>query len=79
MQHVTVQQARKDISRLLDAVAGGDEITIIRRGKPVANLTAVVSARRKTVKFPDRKEFRCCLPKAKISSAQLIREIREEK
>jgi len=79
MQNVTVQQARKDISRLLDAVAGGDEITIIRRGKPVANLTAVVSAPRKTVKFPDREEFRRRLPKAKISSAQLMREIREEK
>lgn len=79
MQKVTVQQARKDISRLLDAVAVGETVVIMRRGKPVANLTAVSSVPGKIVKFPNRDEFRHRLPTAKISSAQLIREIREEK
>ena len=79
MQIVTVQQARKDISRLLDAVAVGERVVIMRRGKPVANLTAVSSVPGKIVKFPNRDEFRHSLPKAKTSSTQLIREIREEK
>lgn len=79
MQKVTVQQARKDISRLLDAVAGGDEITIMRRGKPAAILKAAVSAPDKCIQFPDRTAFRRNLPTAKTSSALLVREIREEK
>ncbi len=37
MQSVTVQQARKDIGRLLDAVIGGDQIIITSRNKLVAN------------------------------------------
>ena len=79
MEKVTVQQARKDISRLLDAVAAGNEIIIMRRNKPAATLTAAPSTPGKSVKFPNRAEFRRCLPKAKISSAQLIREMREER
>lgn len=79
MQIVTVQQARKDISRLLDAVAEGDEITIMRRGKPAAILKAAASTQEKCVKFPDRSSFRQELPRAKIPSTQLVRDMREEK
>ena len=79
MQTVSVQQARKDISRLLDAVATGDKVVIMRRNKPAATLTAIHSAPGKSVKFPDRTEFRRRLPKAKTSSAQLMREMREER
>ncbi len=79
MQIVTVQQARKDISRLLDAVAAGEKVTIMRRGKPAAELVSVSSSDGARVKFPPRDEFRHNLPKACITSAQLIRDLRDEK
>jgi len=80
MQSVTVQQARKDMSRLLDAVIGGDNIVITRRNKPVANLSAIISSTHgELARFKDRTTFRTCLPKAKISSTELIRQMRDEK
>jgi prevent-host-death family protein len=38
MQTVGTFEARKHLSRLLDRVAHGDEITITRHGKPIARL-----------------------------------------
>jgi prevent-host-death family protein len=79
MQQVTVQQARKDMSRLLDAVAGGDRVVITRRNKPVANLCAITHNNHKeTIQFPDRTAFRKNLPIAKTSSMQLVRNMRDE-
>lgn len=80
MQHVTVQQVRKDMSRLLDAVVSGDQVIITRRNKPVATLSSITkNSREETVRFPDRTAFRKHLPAAKASSMQLIRQIRNEK
>ncbi len=80
MQSVTVQQARKDMSRLLDAVVGGDQVVITRRNKPVANLSALDSdSCERSVQFPDRTAFRKHLPKANLSSVQLVRKMRDEK
>jgi len=80
MQSVTVQQARKDMSRLLDAVIGGDEIVITRRNKPVASLSAIDNNNHgETIQFPDRTAFRKHLPEAGISSMQLVRQMRDEK
>jgi antitoxin (DNA-binding transcriptional repressor) of toxin-antitoxin stability system len=80
MQSVTVQQARKDMSRLLDAVIGGDIIIITRRNKPVANLSAITSTfHGESVRFKDRTTFRTHLPRAKTSSTELIRQMRDEK
>ncbi len=79
MQRVTVQQARKDMSRLLDAVVGGDLVIITRRNKPVANLSAITNNNHEeTVQFSDRTAFRKHLPTAKTSSVQLIRKMRDE-
>ena len=62
---VSVQQARKDMSRLLDAVVSGDQVVITRRNKPVARLIAIDTLNHHgTVQFPDRTEFRSLLPEA---------------
>ncbi len=80
MQSVTVQQARKDMSRLLDAVAGGDKVIITRRNKPVANLSAIKnSSHQDKIQFPDRTAFRKRLPKAETPAANLVRAMRDEK
>lgn len=50
---VGVHEAKTHLSRLLEDVAAGEEITITRRGEPVARLVAP-EARRKRVFGHDR-------------------------
>ena len=40
-QLITIREANQYLSRYIDAVQRGEEITITRRGLPVARLTAV--------------------------------------
>jgi prevent-host-death family protein len=74
MQTINVRETRERLSALLDAVAVGEEITILRHGKPVARLTTVLPER---IQFPNRSELRASLPPALQSSAQMVRELRD--
>jgi prevent-host-death family protein len=44
MKKVTIHQAKTNLSKLLVAVEGGEEVLISRGGSPVAKLTSVKSA-----------------------------------
>jgi prevent-host-death family protein len=79
MQKVSVRETREQISRLLDAVEAGEEVIILRRGKPTARLVAVSHAATATVQFPDRTDFRAQLPRARRPTAELVREMRDER
>ena len=78
MQKVNVREARQHIGRLLDAVEAGEKVIIMRRGKPVAKLL-VVEKEDVELRFPDRKEFRSQFSSAKMTSATLIRKMRDER
>jgi prevent-host-death family protein len=43
MIEVSVQEAKARLSRLLALVEDGEDIVILRRGKPVARLTALAA------------------------------------
>ena len=75
MQLINVREAREKLSSLLDVVAGGEEIIILRHGKPVARLVAPPA---ESVQFIDRSELRASLPPANESTADAIRSLREE-
>lgn len=75
MQSINVRETRENLASLLDAVAAGEEITIIRHGKPVARLLAPLST---SVQFPDRTELRLALPMAHERAADAVRNLREE-
>ena len=79
MQKVNVKDARRNISRLLDEISAGEEIILLRRGKPVARMVQVENDEREPLRFPDRALFRSKLPPMKLSSASLIRDIRDER
>ena len=79
MQKVSVREAREQISHLLDAVEAGEEVIILRRGKPTARLVAVSKAAKAGIRFPDRTDFRAQLPQARRSSAELVRDLRDER
>ncbi|MGQ0593434.1 MAG: type II toxin-antitoxin system Phd/YefM family antitoxin [Gammaproteobacteria bacterium] len=74
MRSVTVREAREHIGKLLDAVANGEAVVILRRGKPVAKLIGIAARS----PFPDRTRFREKLPAAKVSTAEVLRALREE-
>ncbi len=75
MQTLNVRETREQLSRLLDAVAAGEEVLILRHGRPAARLTA---PEREAIRFPDRSALRQSLPAAGETSAQAVRSLREE-
>lgn len=59
MQTINVRETREKLSNLLDAVAAGEEVVILRHGKPAARLTAALPEK---IQFPNRSELRASLP-----------------
>jgi antitoxin (DNA-binding transcriptional repressor) of toxin-antitoxin stability system len=75
MRETSVREVREKSSTLLDAVAAGDEVSILRIGKSAARLTAPVLQR---VQFADRSELRAALPSTGSTAADLVRALRDE-
>lgn len=78
MHKVNVKDARKNISQLLDQIHSGEEIIILRRGKPVARMSRV-EEQKTPLRFPDRSALRGRIPPMTQDSASLIRDIRDER
>ncbi len=79
MQKINAKEVRRSISRLLDLVKAGEEIVILRRGRPVARMSRVEEEEEKPVRFPDHSALRSRLPPMKQGSASLIRDMRDER
>jgi len=79
MERVSVRDARKNIGRLLDAVAAGEEIVITRRNKPVAKLVGLSPGKTPEIAFPSRREFRAAIPGCGTAASELVREMRDER
>lgn len=75
MKTVNVRETREQLSRLLDAVAAGEEVVIIRHGRPVARL---VPAGAEEVAFRSRAALRASLPPMQRPAAEEARAGREE-
>jgi len=75
MQKINVGETREKLSNLLDAVAAGEEIVILRHGRPAARLTALQA---EPVRFTDRSGLRASLPASKESAAEAVRKLRDE-
>ena len=79
MEKINVREARRRIGQLLDKVIAGEQIIIMRRGKPVARMSVVDRDELDACKFPNRQDFRNSLPAAGKSAAELLREMRDER
>lgn len=75
MLTINVRETREKLANLLDAVAAGEEVVILRHGKPVARLTGALPEK---IQFPNRSELRASLPPVRESAAQAVRELRDE-
>ncbi|MBI2312895.1 MAG: type II toxin-antitoxin system prevent-host-death family antitoxin [Betaproteobacteria bacterium] len=74
---VSVADAKAHLSELLDRVEAGEEVVITRRGQAVARLSAEKGPK-KTLPLRSLAEFRAHMPRWRKSSAELIREMRDE-
>lgn len=75
MQTFSVADAKAHLSEILNAVMAGEEVVITKRGKPIARIEAI---KKKLKPLPDMKKIRSQYPAVKISSTQIIDELREE-
>lgn len=75
MSTVTLAQAKTHLSHLLDQVEAGEEIVITRHGQPVARISPIEKSKHPVRSFA---EFRHRMPHWRKSSAELLREMRDE-
>lgn len=77
MYNVSVAEAKAHLSELLNRVEIGEEIVITRRGQPVARLKGFKNPI-KPIDFEEMDRIRASLPVSTVSSAELIRKMRDE-
>lgn len=75
MGAVNLAEAKAHLSELVSKAQSGEETIITRRGQPVAKLVPIAAPKKALRSLSD---FRATLPKARKSSAELIRELRDE-
>ncbi|KXW58492.1 antitoxin VapB47 [Ferrovum myxofaciens] len=75
MSTVTLAEAKAHLSHLLDQVEAGEEMVITRRGQPVARISPVEKPKHAIKSLV---EFRSRMPRWRKSSAELLREMRDE-
>jgi prevent-host-death family protein len=73
MRQLTIREARRAISHLDRLFAEESEVTITRRGEPVARLVAICG--RKAI--PSHRDLREAMPRMRRGSERLIREDRD--
>lgn len=74
MKQVNIHEAKTQLSKLLEAVERGEEVTIARNGRPVAVLSAVPAGRR--TGFGSVPEFAAWTPEAmRDLDAEILRDL----
>ncbi len=71
---LNVSQTKSQLSHWLDKVEQGEEIQIVRRGKPVA----VLSPAKKTPRLPNMKTFRDSIQVSGPPSSEIVQTMRDE-
>jgi prevent-host-death family protein len=77
MTNVTLAEAKAHLSELVERAAAGDLVRITRRGKPVAQITAV-TVRRKRVDPSVLRAMTDALPVQPESARVFVRRMRDE-
>ncbi len=77
MLTVNLAHAKAHLSELLDQVEAGEEVVITRHGKPVAHMRHAVQPKQ-PLDLEALAELRARLPPQRRSSADVLREMRDE-
>ena len=76
MASINVADAKARFSELVDRVAAGETVTITKRGKPVATLSAV-EAPRKPVDLEALRALRAEAPFQEVGAGEFMRRMRD--
>jgi len=76
MEAISLADAKAHLSELVDRAKAGDTIAIARRGKPVAQLTAV-AGQRKPIDTAMLRSLTATMPPQSQSAADLVRSMRD--
>lgn len=76
MGTINLADAKTHLSELVDRVEAGDSIAITRRGKPVAQLTAVAKPR-KRIELSMLQALTAVMPAQTQDAADLVRSMRD--
>jgi prevent-host-death family protein len=74
---VNLAQAKAHLSELLDKVEAGEEVVVTRHGRAVARILSAARPKR-PLPLEDLAAFRATMPRLRRSSADLLRETRDE-
>lgn len=77
MKSVNLAHAKAHLSKLVEEAASGEVVCITRRGKPVAQITAVARPR-KPVDVAALRAFTSRVPMQQESAADFVRRMRDE-
>ena len=77
MLTVNLAQAKARLSEILDKVEAGQEVVITRRGKAIAQVSAI-SGPAKPLPLEELAAFRATMPRQSRSSTEILRELRDE-
>ena len=75
METISVREMRERIAKVLDRVQSGEEVTVLRRGKPVARIVKPVAEHGA---FRSRKGLREAIPPMRRASRDEVREQRDD-
>ena len=76
----SIAEAKAHLSALVEQVIRGEAVTLTRRGKPVARIVPTGELMPKPkLDLAALRKFRAGLPKAAISSAEMVRNMRDQK
>ena len=77
MSTVNLADAKAHLSKLVDRAAAGDTVRITRRGRPVAQITAVQRPR-KRIDLSALRAMTDMMPLQRESARDLLRQLRDE-
>ena len=77
MPNVNLADAKAHLSKLVDRAAAGDTVRITRRGRPVAQITAVQTPR-KRIDLSALRAMTDMMPLQRGTARDLLRRLRDE-
>jgi prevent-host-death family protein len=77
MRSINLADAKAHLSELVERAAAGDTVRIMRRGKPVAQITAVQTPR-KRIDLSALRAMTDMMPMQRESARAVVRRLRDE-
>lgn len=75
MHTVSVAEAKAHLSEIFNQVIAGEEVIVTRRGQPIVKIEAI---KKQLKAVPSLGKLRAKLPRPKVSSTQIICQLRDE-